>query len=183
MAHSNAVIETRWITARVIAIAAPIMIAARYASIERSVHKPVGLGTGRASTDTDPKLSTVSEWLADGLTHADAVSAIAGTNVALADLLLAGVAPRTESKARRFHRVAAGNPDPAHPPTPAEDTIMDGLGRAGIRLMGFCKTNLFKRLESGGPAFVQSLQRHIMRNLVYLHALENEFPARSGSAL
>jgi len=66
------------------------------------------------------------------------------------------------------------NPDPAHPPTSAEDTIMDGLGRAGIRLMGFCKTNLFKRLESGGPAFIQSLQRHIMRNLVYLHALEND---------
>lgn len=73
------------------------------------------------------------------------------------------------------------NPDPAHPPTPAEDTIMDGLGRAGIRLMGFCKTNLFKRLESGGPAFVQSLQRHIMRNLVYLHALENELPVPIGT--
>lgn len=73
------------------------------------------------------------------------------------------------------------NPDPAHPPTPAEDTIMDGLGRAGIRLMGFCKTNLFKRLESGGPAFIQSLQRHIMRNLVYLHALENELPVPIGT--
>ena len=73
------------------------------------------------------------------------------------------------------------NPDPAHPPTPAEDTIMDGLGRAGIRLMGFCKTNLFKRLESGGPAFIQSLQRHIMRNLVYLHALENELPVPVGT--
>jgi hypothetical protein len=50
---------------------------------------------------------------------------------------------------------------------------MEGLGRAGIRLMGFCRTNLFKRLESGGPAFIQSLQRHVMRNLVFLHALEN----------
>ena len=73
------------------------------------------------------------------------------------------------------------NPDPAHPPTPAENTIMDGLGRAGIRLMGFCKTNLFKRLESGGPAFIQSLQRHIMRNLVYLHALENDLPVPIGT--
>jgi hypothetical protein len=73
------------------------------------------------------------------------------------------------------------NPNPAHPPTPAEDTIMDGLGRAGIRLMGFCKTNLFKRLESGGPAFIQSLQRHIMRNLVYLHALENDLPVPIGT--
>lgn len=73
------------------------------------------------------------------------------------------------------------NPDPAHPPTTAEDVIMDGLGRAGIRLMGFCKTNLFKRLESGGPAFIQSLQRHIMRNLVYLHALENDLPVPIGT--
>ena len=47
--------------------------------------------------------------------------------------------------------------------------------------MGFCKTNLFKRLESGGPAFIQSLQRHIMRNLVYLHALENELPVPIGT--
>jgi len=73
------------------------------------------------------------------------------------------------------------NLDPSHPPTSAEDTIMDGLGRAGIRLMGFCKTNLFKRLESGGPAFIQSLQRHIMRNLVYLHALENDLPVPIGT--
>lgn len=71
--------------------------------------------------------------------------------------------------------------DPAHPPTPAEVKIMDGLGRAGIRLMGFCKTNLFKRLESGGPAFIQSLQRHVMRNLVYLYALENNLPVPIGT--
>ncbi len=71
--------------------------------------------------------------------------------------------------------------DPKHPPTPAEDRIMEGLGRAGIRLMGFCRTNLFKRLESGGPAFIQSLERHIMRNLVFLHALENGLPVPIGS--
>ena len=40
--------------------------------------------------------------------------------------------------------------------------------------MGFCRTNLFKRLESGGPAFIQSLERHVLRNFVYLHAIENE---------
>lgn len=71
--------------------------------------------------------------------------------------------------------------DPAHPPTAEEGRIMDGLGRAGIRLMGFCRTNLFKRLESGGPAFIQSIERHIMRNLVYLHALENDLPVPIGA--
>jgi hypothetical protein len=39
--------------------------------------------------------------------------------------------------------------------------------------MGFCRTNLFKRLESCGQAFVQSVQRHILRNYVFLHAIEN----------
>jgi hypothetical protein len=71
--------------------------------------------------------------------------------------------------------------DPAHPPTADEGRVMDGLGRAGIRLMGFCRTNLFKRLESGGPAFIQSIERHVMRNLVYLHALDNDLPVPIGT--
>lgn len=73
------------------------------------------------------------------------------------------------------------SPDPAHPPSTAEDKIMDGLGRAGIRLMGFCRTNLFKRLESGGPAFIQSIERHILRNMVVLHALEHDLPVPIGT--
>ena len=81
-------------------------------------------------------------------------------------------------------RYGLGNylkPDPDHPPTPAERKIMDGLGRAGIRLMGFCRTNLFKRLESGGPAFIRSIDRHIMRNLIFLHAIEQGLPIPIGS--
>lgn len=38
--------------------------------------------------------------------------------------------------------------------------------------MGFCRTNLFKRLESSGQAFLQSIERHILRNFVFLHAIE-----------
>lgn len=53
-----------------------------------------------------------------------------------------------------------------------EQRQLDGLSRAGRRLMGFCRTNLFKRLESSGAAFIQSLERHILRNYVYLHAIE-----------
>ena len=45
--------------------------------------------------------------------------------------------------------------------------------------MGFCRTNLFKRLESSGQAFIQSVERHILRNYVYLHALENGRPCPS----
>jgi hypothetical protein len=69
---------------------------------------------------------------------------------------------------------------PALPPTPAEQKIIAGLGRAGTRLMGFCRTNLFKRLESGGPAFLQSIQRHIVRNLIYIHAIEAGQPLPIG---
>jgi len=57
--------------------------------------------------------------------------------------------------------------------SPSEQKIIDNLGRAGKRLMGFCRTNLFKRLESSGYAFLQSIDRHILRNQIYLYALEN----------
>ena len=62
---------------------------------------------------------------------------------------------------------------PGHQPTPEEQRIIDGLNRAGGRLTGFCRTGLFKRLESGGPAFILSIKRHIKRNLAVLHAIEN----------
>ena len=65
--------------------------------------------------------------------------------------------------------------------TPQEQKILEGLGKAGAHLMGFCRTGLFKRLESGGPAFILSIKRHIMRNLVVLHAIENGQPIPIGS--
>jgi len=57
--------------------------------------------------------------------------------------------------------------------TVSERKFIENLGRAGKRLMGFCRTNLFKRLESTGFSFLQSVDRHILRNQVYLYALEN----------
>ena len=47
--------------------------------------------------------------------------------------------------------------------------------------MGFCRTNLFKRLESSGQAFLQSVERHILRNCVYLHAIETGNPLPIGA--
>ena len=47
--------------------------------------------------------------------------------------------------------------------------------------MGFCRTNLFKRLESSGAAFLQSVERHILRNYVFLHAIENDLPLPLGT--
>ena len=65
--------------------------------------------------------------------------------------------------------------------TPAESVQLKSLSRAGKRLMGFCRTNLFKRLESGGPAFLQSIDRHILRNYIFLHAIANDLPLPIGS--
>jgi superfamily II DNA or RNA helicase len=81
-------------------------------------------------------------------------------------------------------RYGLGNyiaPTPHSPPTDAEAKELAKLSRAGKRLMGFCRTNLFKRLESGGPAFIQSLERHALRNFVYLHAIENGLPIPIGT--
>src|SRR5260370_36934581 len=62
---------------------------------------------------------------------------------------------------------------PRERPTPGEVSQLASLSRAGKRLMGFCRTNLFKRLESGGPAFLQSIERHVLRNYIFLHAIEH----------
>jgi len=62
-----------------------------------------------------------------------------------------------------------------------EKKLLDNLSRAGERLMGFCRTNLFKRLESSGASFLQSIDRHILRNYVYLHAIENDLPLPIGT--
>lgn len=70
--------------------------------------------------------------------------------------------------------------NPVVAPTKVEDEIISDLSRAGKRLMGFCRTNLFKRLESSAYPFVLSLQRHILRNYIVLHALENDLPIPIG---
>ena len=67
-------------------------------------------------------------------------------------------------------------------PTSDEEEIIDDLSRAGKRLMGFCRINLFKRLESSGHAFCRSVERHILRNFIYVHALETGKPLPIGSS-
>ena len=70
---------------------------------------------------------------------------------------------------------------PSEPPTETEQRQLQDLSRGGQRLMGFCRTNLFKRLESSGQAFIQSVDRHILRNYIFLHAIENDEPLPIGS--
>ncbi|QTA88382.1 helicase-related protein [Desulfonema magnum] len=61
-------------------------------------------------------------------------------------------------------------------PTDKEVRIQKNLGRAGARLKGFARTNLFKRLESSGYSFLLSVSRHILRNYLFLYAIENDKP-------
>ena len=70
---------------------------------------------------------------------------------------------------------------PHSPPTPTEARQLADLSRAGKRLMGFCRTNLFKRLESSGEAFQQSIERHILRNYIFLHAIKGGHPVPIGT--
>jgi superfamily II DNA or RNA helicase len=58
-------------------------------------------------------------------------------------------------------------------PSDKEKIIQDNLSRAGRRLMGFARTNLFKRLESSGYSFLLSVSRHVLRNYLYVYAIEN----------
>jgi len=67
------------------------------------------------------------------------------------------------------------------PPTGSEAEVMKNLSRAGKRLIGFCRTNLFKRLESSGHSFLLSVRRHILRNFIFLHALDNGLPVPVGT--
>ncbi|MGE0084780.1 MAG: helicase-related protein [Desulfococcaceae bacterium] len=61
-----------------------------------------------------------------------------------------------------------------------EKRIIANLNRAGRGLMGFCRTNLFKRLESSGLSFLVSLARHVLRNHVFVYAIEKGFPLPIG---
>jgi len=63
---------------------------------------------------------------------------------------------------------------------PKENQIRENLSRAGTRLIGFARTNLFKRLESSGYAFLLSVSRHILRNYLFIYAIENNLPLPIG---
>jgi superfamily II DNA or RNA helicase len=81
-------------------------------------------------------------------------------------------------------RYGLGNyivPSPDSPPSQQEAKHIEDLSRAGKRLMGFCRVGLFKRLESSGAVFLLSLERHIVRNYVFIHAIENGLPIPIGT--
>jgi superfamily II DNA or RNA helicase len=51
---------------------------------------------------------------------------------------------------------------------------LNNLSRAGARMMGFCMSTFFKRIDSCGYAFLLTLYRHILRNMIFIYAIENK---------
>lgn len=58
--------------------------------------------------------------------------------------------------------------------------LLENLSRAGKRMMGFCMSTFFKRIDSSGFSFLLTLYRHILRNAVFIYAIENKLPLPIG---
>jgi superfamily II DNA or RNA helicase/HKD family nuclease len=72
--------------------------------------------------------------------------------------------------------------DPNGPaPTKPEKEFIDDLNRSGGNLLGFTRTMLMKRLSSNGAVFMLSLQRHLLRNHMYLTAIDSQGELPVGS--
>lgn len=64
--------------------------------------------------------------------------------------------------------------------TTTDKQLLENLSRAGKRMMGFCKSTFFKRIDSSGFSFLLTLYRHILRNAVFMYAIENKLPLPIG---
>ncbi len=73
---------------------------------------------------------------------------------------------------------------PLHRPDTSRthEEIVSDLSRAGRYLVGFCRTSLFKRLESSGAAFELTLHRHLLRDKLVLYALQHNLDVPIGTA-
>ena len=58
--------------------------------------------------------------------------------------------------------------------TREEQDIFKDLEQSRAHPKGFCRIGLFKRLESSGFAFLKSIQRHVLRNCIFIYAIEND---------
>ena len=68
------------------------------------------------------------------------------------------------------------------PSEEGEAQLVDDLkNSARGNLAGFTRVTMFKRLSSSGPAFLATLRRHRLRNMVAAHALDSGLPVPIGS--
>jgi superfamily II DNA or RNA helicase len=57
--------------------------------------------------------------------------------------------------------------------SPAEQGTLDNLRNSSGNLIGFTRTMLLKRLTSSGAVFGLSLERHLLRNHIYMRAIDD----------
>ena len=62
----------------------------------------------------------------------------------------------------------------------SEKRLIENLSKAGQRMMGFCKSTFFKRMDSSGFSFLLTLKRHILRNAIFLYAIDTKQPLPIG---
>jgi superfamily II DNA or RNA helicase len=79
------------------------------------------------------------------------------------------------------YRLGAFLADEAEGETKEERTVLERLQRSRGNLLGFIRTTLMKRLASCGQSFLVSVERHLVRNHVALHALDNGLALPIGS--
>lgn len=65
--------------------------------------------------------------------------------------------------------------------TADERHVLDRLERSRGNLLGFIRTTLLKRLSSCGQSFIVSVERHLVRSHVALHAIEHGLPLPIGT--
>lgn len=63
----------------------------------------------------------------------------------------------------------------------AEKEVVENFRRARSNAAAFVRTTLYKRLSSGGYAFTLSLRRHVARNEMFLHAIDNGLALPTGT--
>lgn len=63
---------------------------------------------------------------------------------------------------------------------PYERQLIENLSRAGARMMGFCRSTFFKRMDSSGYSFLLTLYRHALRNMLFVYAIDNKLPLPIG---
>lgn len=55
-----------------------------------------------------------------------------------------------------------------------EKQLLENLSRAGKRMQGFNRSTFFKRIDSVGFSFLLTVYRHILRNCVFLYAIDQK---------
>lgn len=79
----------------------------------------------------------------------------------------------------RYNYAAYSNPDAHYSP---EDRAIIEAARAGRgNVRGFVLSGLYKRLSSSGYSFIQSLNRQLKRNALWIYAIDNQRSIPTGS--